>query len=321
MKRLNEIFDITYGTKLDKNKTIERKNNPILFVSRTSKNHGIDLICEKQIGLTPNKAETISVPLGGEGRLTANVQFSEYYNGQNVAILSPKNPSMTLNQRIFYSIVIKKNQFKYSAFGREANSTLGDILVPDLDEIPDFVNKDFSLSAVPKRGNQVNDRVKFETRNLLTLFDVITGGFISEEDAKKCPPGDISFVSSGRFNNGVKAKVSLIGMETTIYPPNCLTLAKNGSVGVVFFHEGPIVTTTDVLTLRFKDSNKVLNKYEGLYFKVMIEKHIFRFNYGRKINESRLNEIKIRIPVTEDGKVDFLYINKFIKSMPFANLI
>lgn len=86
-----------------------------IFVSRTSKNHGIDILCEKQIGIEPNKEMTISVPLGGEGRITANLQFSEYYNGQNVAILTPKE-QMTLQELIYYSIAIRKNQFRYSAF-------------------------------------------------------------------------------------------------------------------------------------------------------------------------------------------------------------
>ncbi len=321
MKRLNEIFNISYGTKLDKNKTVERKTNPIIFVSRTSKNHGIDLICEKQIGIKTNPAGAISVPLGGEGRLTANVQFSEFYNGQNVAILTPKDSNMTLNQRIFYSLLIRKNQFKYSAFGREANSTLGEILLPDIDEFPEFVNKDFSINASTEANMKEKKSVEFESKSLLSLFEVLTGGYIKEEDAKKCPVGNIAFVSSGRFNNGVKAKISLIGMETTIYPPYCLTLAKNGSVGVVFYHEEPIVTTTDVLTLKYKDPNKILNKYEGLYFKVMIEQHIFRFNYGRKINESRLKEIKIKLPIKQNGEIDFCFINDYIKSMPFADLV
>lgn len=318
MKKLSEIFNISYGTKLDKNKTIERKNKPILFVSRTSKNHGIDLICDEQVGIIPNDENTISVPLGGEGRLTANVQFSKYYNGQNVAILTPKDPSMTLNERIYYSLVIKKNQFRYSAFGREANSTLGDILIPERSELPSFINQNISVNTSSSASSTKPVSTEYRLVKLTDLFDILTGGHISEEEAKKCKKGNISFVSSGRFNNGVKAKIDLVGMETTIYPSNCLSLAKNGSVGVCFYHESPLVTTTDVLVLKSKD--KVLNKYEGLFFKVMIEKHIFRFNYGRKINDERLDEIKIRVPY-KNNSIDYDYMNKLIKTTQFSNLL
>lgn len=320
MQKLNTLFDISYGCKLDKNKTIEVNKKPILFVSRTSKNHGIDLICEKQFSIKANEAHTISVPLGGEGRLTANVQFQEYYNGQNVAILSPKI-EMNLMQRIYYSLVIKENQFRYSAFGREANSTLGEIMIPSIDEIPDFVTsfKKFEkISTAPSVRD--NDKIEEKEFLLLDLFDSLSGTYISEEDAKKCKLGNISFVSSGRFNNGVKAKIELMGFEATIFPAKCLSLAKNGSVGVCFYHETPIVCTSDVLVLKFKQ--RQLNLYEGLYFKVLIEEHIFRFNYGRKINSDRLAEIKIKVPYDSINKtINFSYINQSIRSKAFADLI
>lgn len=319
MQKLSSIFNISYGTKLDKNKTVEQNDKPILFVSRTSKNHGIDIICNEQVGVIANNPMTISVPLGGEGRLTANVQFAKYYNGQNVAILSPKNSKMSLNKRIYYSLIIKRNQFKYSAFGREANSTLGDLMVPSEEEIPLFVNNDYSIDTSSKFTSQKCVAKSFKKKYLLELFDVLSGNSISEEDARKCMPGDISFVSSGRFNNGVKAQISLVGFEATIYPSGCLTLAKNGSVGVCFYQENKVVTTSDVLVLKFKNRN--LNKYEGLYFKVLIEKHIFRFNYGRKINKERFSEMQIETPYNDNEEIDFDYINHYIKSIQFSDLI
>ena len=317
MQTLNSLFHISYGTKLDKNKTYETNKEPILFVSRTSKNHGIDLICEKQIGLIPNLANTISVPLGGEGRLTANVQFNEYYNGQNVAILTPKIP-MTLNQRIYYSLAIRANQFKYSAFGREANSTLGDILLPSISELPDYVYKENTYDFKTNSNNQSKLTTSYKIFSLFELFDILKGNYISEEDAKKCPYGNIAFVSSGRFNNGVKGLIQLMGNETTIFPENSMTLAKNGSVGVCHYHEEPIVCTSDVLVLKYKFKN--LTKYEGLFFKVLIEQHIFRFNYGRKITKDRLKEIQMPIPF-KNNKIDYEYINNFIKSKDFSDCI
>ena len=80
-----------------------------------------------------------------------------------------------------------------------------------------------------------------------------------------------------------------MGNETTIFQKNSMTLAKNGSVGVWYYHEEPIVCTSDVLVLKYKFKN--LTKYEGLFFKVLIEQHIFRFNYGRKITKDSLKEI------------------------------
>lgn len=321
MEKLSCIFDISYGTKLDKNKTVDKNDKPIIFVSRTSKNHGIDLICNEQVGIIPNDSNTISVPLGGEGRLNANVQFDKYYNGQNVAVLAPKDNTMPLNERIYYSLVIRKNQFKYSAFGREANSTLGDILIPSRNEIPSYVNnyEGYNNHVFSNSNISTTNITKTKLIKIVNLFDVLTGTHISEEEAKKCSDGEIGFVSSGRFNNGIKKKINLVGIETTIFPPRCLSLAKNGSVGTCFYHDYPIVTTTDVVVLKFK--GKELNKFEGLFFKVLIEKHIFRFNYGRKINEERLSEMKIRVPIKEDNSIDFDKINDLMKNVQYANII
>lgn len=321
MEKLKKIFDISYGTKLDKNKTVERNDKPIIFVSRTSKNHGIDLICNEQVGIVPNEANTISVPLGGEGRLTANVQFNKYYNGQNVAILTPKDEKMSINERIYYSLVIRENQFKYSAFGREANSTLSEILIPSRDEIPEYVNQiKYGNNNIVSNNTSKKIKIgKTKTISLLSLFDVLTGAHISEEEAKKCNVGNIGFVSSGRFNNGVKKKINLVGIETTIFPSGCLTMAKNGSVGVCFYHDYRIVTTSDVVVLKYKE--KELDKFEGLFFKVMIEKHIFRFNYGRKINEERLAEIKIAVPITPEDKIDYQTISRLMKNVQYADII
>ena len=126
-------------------------------------------------------------------------------------------------------------------------------MIPSIDEIPSFVTncKGFEkISTVPSARD--NEKIEAKEFFLLDLFDSLSGTYISEEDAKKCKTGNISFVSSGRFNNGVKAKIELMGFEATIFPANCLSLAKNGSVGVCFYHENPIVCTSDVLVLKFK---------------------------------------------------------------------
>ena len=171
-------------------------------------------------------------------------------------------------------------------------------------------------SNVENRRESINQT---KLVSLLDLFDVLKGSCISEDEAKKCKEGDIRFVTSSKYNNGVKKKIDLVGIESTIYPPNCLSLAKNGSVGVCFYHDYRIVSTSDVLILKFK--HKELNKFEGLFFKVLIEKHMFRFNYGRKINEERLSEIKLKIPITDDGEIDCIKINQLLKNVQYSDLI
>ncbi len=47
-----------------------------------------------------------------------------------------------------------------------------------------------------------------------------------------------------------------------------------------------------------------------------------RFNYGRKINNDRLCEIKLPLPWDEKNKsIDYEYMRNTIKSLKFADLI
>ena len=52
---------------------------------------------------------------------------------------------LTLEEKLYYCCCIKQNRFRYSAFGREANRTLKDLLVPDYSCIPDFVKKGIKI--------------------------------------------------------------------------------------------------------------------------------------------------------------------------------
>lgn len=73
-------------------------------------------------------------------------------------------------------------------------------------------------------------------------------------------------------------------------------ISKNGLVGTVGFHDYKVVSTADVLILKLKNEKIKINKKMFFYFKYIIEKNKINFNYGRKINSNRINQIKIPIP-------------------------
>ena len=130
--RLGQLFGVGYGTNFDlKQMEITRVDDPegISFVSRSRQNLGVAAHVKPYRGKPPLSAGLISVALGGSYLLSAFVQERPFYTAQNVAILSPKAP-MTFSQKLFYCLCLGENRFRYSAFGREANKTLGTIVVP-----------------------------------------------------------------------------------------------------------------------------------------------------------------------------------------------
>lgn len=139
MTPLHELFDVFYGNKLDLNKMrlLPISSGGIHFVGRSSENRGVSAAVAPLDGVEPYEAGLITVALGGTKLLSSFVQETPFYTAQNVAILRPKKP-MTFAEKLFMCLCIRHNRFRYSAFGREANRTLKDILVPEPSEFPSW---------------------------------------------------------------------------------------------------------------------------------------------------------------------------------------
>jgi Type I restriction modification DNA specificity domain. len=147
MKRLNEIFDIWYGVNLELVNCQEIENG-IPFVSRQATNNGISGYVES-VGIVPNPAHSLSI--AGSGSVLATFYHDyEYYSGRDVYIAKPKQ-HLTKEQMLFYAYVIEQNKYRYN-YGRQANKTLKSILVPDIAELPEYVNKilvyDYQLKII-----------------------------------------------------------------------------------------------------------------------------------------------------------------------------
>lgn len=143
MDKLNKIFNLQNGNKFNLNKMIiceEDAENGVCFVNRTGRNNGVTAIVEKKEEVEPFSEGNITVALGGS-ILSSFVQTKPFYTGQNVAILTPINPDMTIQEKLYYCEAIYINKFRFSTFGREANRFLKDIIVPSPNEVPNWVNE------------------------------------------------------------------------------------------------------------------------------------------------------------------------------------
>lgn len=142
MSTLNDLFQIEYGNKFDMNKmTRTDRLAGVAFVGRIgglNGKSGIAGFVEPLAGVKPYSPGLLTVALGGSRLLSTYVQQLPFYTAQNVAVLSPRNEEMSTKERLFYAMCIRANAFRYSAFGREANRTLGTLEVPD--DLPDWVS-------------------------------------------------------------------------------------------------------------------------------------------------------------------------------------
>lgn len=137
--KLIDLFEVISGNGLDLNKMIlmeEWKDNYINFIGRTSKNQGVVARVKLIPEIIPFSSGLITVALGGS-MLSSFVQQKSFYTAEHMKVLKPKK-DMSLQEKLYYCICIKKNDFKYTTFGREADRTIKNLEIPD--NVPSWVN-------------------------------------------------------------------------------------------------------------------------------------------------------------------------------------
>ena len=331
MKKLEEIFDLWYGVNLEL-VNCEQVPNGIPFVSRQSIGNGI-VGYVMPIDKTPNPAHTLSI--AGSGSVLSTFYHDyEYYSGRDVYIAKPKQ-ELTKEQMIYYAYVIEQNKYRYS-FGRQANKTMKNILVPDIDELPDFVNKVSVLNCEFEKEPILNEKIKLNTDNWKwfrydEIFD-IKKGFYNKKPENDIN-GNIPFIGATFFNNGITSFHNIETIKSTsktgkdnnapitekIFKPNCMTVSNNGSVGFAFYQPKEFTCTHDVNPLYLK--HKELNVYIAMFLCTLIETDKYRWAYGRKWRPKRMPNSLIKLPVTTEGLPDWQFMEDYIKSLPYSKAI
>lgn len=133
--KVSDIFLVTYGVNLELNR-LEQDLNGINFVSRTAKNNGVSAKVKLIKGIKPISAGTISVA-GGGSVMESFLQTTPYYSGRDLYYLTPKF-ELSTEEKLFYCTCLRANKFRFN-YGRQANRTLADLLIPDKSEIPDWI--------------------------------------------------------------------------------------------------------------------------------------------------------------------------------------
>lgn len=311
---VSDLFDVFYGVNLELNKLIEDPNG-IPFVSRTSKNNGVSAYVKPIDGKIMNPANSISVA-GGGSVMESFLQKQPYYSGRDLYYLVPKF-KMSDNDLLFYCLCLKENKYRFN-YGRQANRTLKDLLIPDLNEIPNFVKKN-DLSKFDGLEKPFIDNKKIslniEKWKWFIYDDLFTiergkGPRKNELDGS----GNIPFVTSSDQNNGWTSFTN----SSPLHLGNTIGVNRNGSVAEAFYQPLPFCSTEDVhiFTPKFK-----MTKYVALFLATLIKKEKYRYNYGRKWGIGRMKNSKIKLPVDKHGDPDWNFMETYIKTINFSKKI
>ena len=207
MKTLDKIFEPIYGANLDLNKLIKVKKG-VPYVGRSMKNNGITAYV-KRVDTPPNPAHTISVS-GGGSVLECFYQSEEFYSGRDLFFLKPKT-NLNEKQMLAYCYLIKLNKYKYN-YGRQANKTLGNLIIPEPDELPNWVNNDEISKKFKFKIDSINKKPFNEDKNFKTfkiggdggIFDIYGTKTTPKKILAKYGEGKYPYVTTQTENNGVE---------------------------------------------------------------------------------------------------------------------
>ncbi len=133
--KVSSLFEVKYGVNLELNKLI-LDDEGVNFVSRTANNNGVSAKVQLLPDVQPIEAGVLTVA-GGGSVLETFLQPAPFYSGRDLYFLRPRH-AMTVEQKLFYCMCIRANKYRFN-YGRQANRTLKDLMVPGMDQIPDWV--------------------------------------------------------------------------------------------------------------------------------------------------------------------------------------
>jgi Type I restriction modification DNA specificity domain len=145
------------------------------------------------------------------------------------------------------------------------------------------------------------------------LFDIERGRGPRKKELSG--EGNTPFVSASEFNNGLTGWTN----NLAIHKGEVISVVRNGnSVANAFYQIEPFCSTEDVhiFSPKFK-----INKAIALFICTLIKKEAYRFSYGRKWGIERMKESVIWLPVNENNEPDYLFMEKYIKGLPYSSQI
>ena len=290
----------------------KHKKNTIPFISRTEKNNGISAFVEILDDVEPFQSGLITVAVSGSV-MESFLQTERFYTGFHILVLYPKY-EMTIIEKLYYCQCIRANKYRYN-YGRQANKTLRDLLVPK--SIPkEFININYKKLVILNPKNIINkdfdlNTNKWQPFKLKELFGITGSKTTPLLELEEYGIGKYPYVTTQATDNGVEGFYDYYTEEG-----NVLTV-DSAVIGYCSYQPFNFTASDHVEKLIPKF---IMNKYIALFISTVINAEQYRYNYGRKCSQERMKKSYIKLP-SKKGKPDFEFMENFIKSLPYSNSI
>lgn len=316
---LGEVYNNYHGKRLTKEKRISG-TTPLLTAGES--NNGVaEFISNANM---PQYSKFVSIDMFG------NSFFHPYRATGDDNIYFFENLHLTAETKEFTCVSIEKQSCKFS-YGKQFRQRNADSLKtmlpvtdsgePDYAYMAEYVQKkraamlDKYHKYVEARIAELGELVEIPTLDgkewnhfrMPEIFGLIQRGKrLKNADHV---PGIVPYVSSTANNNGVDDYIE--ATPGTRAFGDCISLANSGSVGTAFYEPFEYVASDHVTALKTEG----MSKYVYLFLTSTIEKQGSNFNFNREINDARIKNMQIMLPVTDSGEPDYAYMEQYAKNM------
>lgn len=193
-----------------------------------------------------------------------------------------------------------------------------DIINADLSEMQIFEaignyfsgNKGINISTANSKHNTPIDfskwnDFKFIDKKLWTK--IIHGQRLIAADRIS---GDTAYYSASEYNNSLTDSIE----NPLFIEKDCIVYS---TFGTAFWVEGEFTASDEIYAFQ----NPEMNKYNALFITTMMRKNQYKFKFGRKAFYNKFQNEIIKLPATKNGNPDWLFMENYIKSLPYADII
>jgi len=269
-------------------------------------------------------SHALTVAFNGSWPLTVKYHPYPFGAKDDVAVLLPKE---TLQEKtlLYIGSLIDKQTWRYS-YGRKCfkgklhhitiNLPVSDDEKIDEETISQIISKNLrEYLPEPQETRDLGvSRINWKSWKITELFDISRGDFHSITDLDT-GEGAIRTVSRVSTDNGT------VGFFTPpdgaeIYDSKIITVST--VTGDAFVQPGNFIATDNVVICIPLNPLKITSLY---FIQAMINQQKWRYSYGRQCYKTKFAELKIYLPVLQNGELDENLMEMTIKNTTYWPII
>ena len=300
--KIAELFKIDYGQREYHNKEDLINGKTLLISSQAEDNWCYGFFIVK----TNFQPPFISVPSTGSiGE--AFVQLYDCCVDDNCLTLIPKQ-KYSMEFLFYIASIIRHHKWRFM-YGRQLTpERIGRVEVLNPSEFNtklNFIKMINELKPKEQKTKEISYQHKKEELEIQVLFDVNSGEYHSINKLKK---GKIPLVSCSDMDNGIAGFYDIPDENTH---KDCITIAYDGKPLTAKYHNYKFSAYDNVGVLT---PLKKMKKTTLIFITLLLNIERWRYGYGRKCYKQKLERLKIKLPINNNGQVDEIFIEEIMNN-------